>query len=83
MSYQVQVVSSAVQQIENLDLKLQQQVIMKLEELALNPRIEGVKNLESGNDLYLFVLDKYRIVYQIQEDAALITVTKVSHAKDY
>lgn len=83
MSYRVQIVNTAVQQIEQLNSPVRQQVFMKLEELALNPLPEGVKNLESGENLYLVILDKYRIVYQIKEEASLITVTKVAHPKDY
>ena len=56
---------------------------MRLEELALNPLPEGVKNLEAGKHLYLVFLNQYRIVYQIQSEASLITVTKVAHLKDY
>ena len=83
MSFRVQIVNTAVQQIEQLNSPVRQQVFMKLEELALNPLPEGVKNLESGENLYLVILDKYRIVYQIKEEASLITVTKVAHPKDY
>lgn len=83
MSYRVQIVNTAVQQIEQLNSPVRQQVFMKLEELALNPLPEGVKNLESGENLYLVILNKYRIVYQIKEEASLITVTKVAHPKDY
>jgi mRNA interferase RelE/StbE len=83
VSYQLEVVSCAVQQIEKLNPQVQQQVMMKLEELALNPLPEGVKNLEARKHLYLAFLNQYRIVYQVQEAASLITVTKVAHLKDY
>ncbi|MEH2181266.1 type II toxin-antitoxin system RelE family toxin [Nostoc sp.] len=83
MSYRVEIVNTAVQQIKQLNSQVQQQAIAKLEELALNPLPQGVKNLESEGNLYLVIFDKYRIVYQIQEEASLITVTKVAHPKDY
>ncbi|MCF2145051.1 type II toxin-antitoxin system RelE/ParE family toxin [Desmonostoc muscorum LEGE 12446] len=83
MSYKVQIINTAVQQIKQLNSQVQQQAIAKLEELAFNPLPEGVKNLESGENLYLVFLDKYRIVYQIHQEASLITVTKVAHPKDY
>ncbi|MDJ0800585.1 MAG: type II toxin-antitoxin system RelE/ParE family toxin [Calothrix sp. MO_167.B12] len=83
MSYQVQVVSDAIQKIENLDSSVQHQLMMKLEELALNPLPEGVKKLEDEKHLYLFHLNEYRVVYQIQEEASLITIIKVAHPKNY
>ncbi|MBH8551943.1 type II toxin-antitoxin system RelE/ParE family toxin [Nostocaceae cyanobacterium CENA357] len=83
MSYQVQVLSTVVQQIEKLNPSVQQEVVKKLEELAINPLPEGAKKLEDEKPLYLVRFNDYRIVYRIQEEASLITVTKVAHPKDY
>ncbi|AFY47324.1 cytotoxic translational repressor of toxin-antitoxin stability system [Nostoc sp. PCC 7524] len=83
MSYQVQVLSTAVQQIERLNSQVQQQVMKKLEDLASNPIPEGARNLAVGENLYLVVINEYRIVYHIQEQDLLITVTKVAHSQDY
>lgn len=83
MSYQVQVLSTVVQQIERLNSQVQQQVMKKLEELAFNPIPEGARNLAVGENLYLFIINEYRIVYHIQEPALLITVTKVAHSQNY
>ncbi len=83
MSYQVQVISTVVQQIEKLNSSVQQQMVMKMEELAINPLPEGVRKLEEKKPLYLVRVDDYRIVYQVQEEPSLITVTKIAHLKDY
>ncbi|MBE9052969.1 type II toxin-antitoxin system RelE/ParE family toxin [Nostocales cyanobacterium LEGE 11386] len=83
MSYQLQVVSTAAQQIEQLNSQVQQQIIIKLEELTLNPLPAGARNLEVGKNLYVVTQGNYRIVYQIQQEVSLITVTKVAHIKDY
>jgi mRNA interferase RelE/StbE len=79
VSYQVQLLSTAVQQIERLNSQVQQQVMKKLEELASNPIPEGAINLSVGENLYLVVINEYRIVYHIQKQDLLITVTKVAH----
>ncbi|MDZ8051705.1 MAG: type II toxin-antitoxin system RelE family toxin [Aulosira sp. ZfuVER01] len=75
--------STVVEQLKKLNSAVQQQVITKIEELALNPFPEGVKKLDAETALYLLLFNDYRIVYQIQEQASLITVTKVAHPKNY
>jgi len=83
MSYKIQLVDSSTQQIINFDPKVQQQIIAKLDELAINPLPEDAKILEEDNSLYLFQANRYRIVYQIKDKASLITVAKIAHPQDY
>ncbi|WP_277884319.1 hypothetical protein [Nostoc parmelioides] len=37
----------------------------------------------AGENLYLVIINEYRIVYHIQEQDLLITVTKVARSQDY
>ncbi|WP_026735847.1 type II toxin-antitoxin system RelE family toxin [Fischerella sp. PCC 9605] len=82
MSYQVELAPAAVRQVKKLPADIQQKVVAKLEELAVNPRPDGVVKLEGAEDLYRVRLSSYRIVYQIQDDLLLVTVVKVKHRRD-
>ncbi|NWF59562.1 MAG: type II toxin-antitoxin system RelE/ParE family toxin [Fischerella sp.] len=82
MSYQVELAPAAVRQVKKLPADIQQKVVAKLEELAVNPRPDGVVKLEGAEDLYRVRLSCYRIVYQIQDDLLLVTVVKVKHRRD-
>ncbi|MEA5505602.1 type II toxin-antitoxin system RelE/ParE family toxin [Halotia wernerae UHCC 0503] len=57
-------------------------MVLKLEELALEPRPDGVVKLEGAASLYRVRLGKYRIVYQIQDELLLVTVVKVAHRRE-
>ncbi|MEH1923605.1 type II toxin-antitoxin system RelE family toxin [Nostoc sp.] len=83
MSYQVALAPSIVQKITELDSEVQQRLAQKLEELALNPRPEDAHPLKDTERLYKVRLDQYRIIYQIQDQALLLTVIKIAHLKDY
>ena len=82
MTYQVELAPAAVRQIKKLPRDVQQLVVQQLEELALNPRPNGVVKLEGAESLYRVRLGDYRIVYQIQDEVLLVTVVKVAHRRE-
>jgi mRNA interferase RelE/StbE len=82
VTYQVELAPAAVRQIKKLPRDVQQLVVQQLEELALNPRPNGVVKLEGAESLYRVRLGDYRIVYQIQDEVLLVTVVKVAHRRE-
>lgn len=82
MSYEVEIAPAAKRQIKKLPHDLQQKVVAQLEELAFEPRPDGVKKLEGSDNLYRVRLEKYRIIYEIQDGLLLVTVVKVKHRSD-
>ncbi len=82
MSYEVEIAPAAKRQIKKLPPDVQQNVVTKLEELAFEPRPDGVKKLEGSDNLYRVRAGKYRIIYEIQDSLLLVTVVKVKHRKD-
>ncbi|MEH1795696.1 MULTISPECIES: type II toxin-antitoxin system RelE family toxin [unclassified Nostoc] len=82
MSYEVEIAPAAKRQIKKLPYDVQQKVVAKLEQLAFEPRHDGVKKLEGSDNLYRVRLGKYRIIYEIQDGFLLVTVVKVKHRSD-
>lgn len=82
MNYEVEIAPAAKRQIKKLPLDVQQKVVAKLEELAFEPRPDGVIKLEGSDNLYRIRLGKYRIIYEIQDDLLIITIVKVKHRRD-
>ncbi|MBN4005203.1 MAG: type II toxin-antitoxin system RelE/ParE family toxin [Nostoc sp. LPT] len=72
-----------MQRIAELESEVQQRLAQKLEELALNPRLEDAHPLKDTERLYKVRLGEYRIIYQIQDQPLLVTVMKIAHLKDY
>ncbi|WP_309245584.1 type II toxin-antitoxin system RelE family toxin [Desmonostoc muscorum] len=41
-----------------------------------------MKKLEGSDNLYRVRLEKYRIIYEIQDSLLLVTVVKIKHRRD-
>ncbi|MDZ8110601.1 MAG: type II toxin-antitoxin system RelE/ParE family toxin [Nostoc sp. DedQUE12a] len=77
MNYQVIFSKAALKQFNKLSSDLQERIKIKINELAIEPRPNGVKKLE--DDLYRIRVGDYRLIYQIKDDILLVSIVKVSH----
>lgn len=80
-NYQIEFTTSASKQLKKLPKEQQSRIQAKIDELADNPRPDGVIKLTNSEN-YRIRVGNYRIVYDIFEDILLISVVKVSHRKD-
>jgi mRNA interferase RelE/StbE len=82
MSYQIEFTRGAIKQLKKIPTNIRERIDLKIQELALEPRPDGVKKLESELSLYRIRLGDYRVVYQIQDNILLINVVKIKHRSD-
>lgn len=80
-NYQIEFTKSASKQLKKLPKEQQIRIQAKIDELADNPRPDGVVKLTNSEN-YRIRVGSYRIVYDILDDILLISVVKVSHRKD-
>ena len=50
--------------------------------LAENPRPFGSEKLQGFENLYRLRLGKYRIIYEIDKAASLVTIAKIEHRRN-
>lgn len=81
-SYRIEITPAAGRQIKKLSPDVQRQIVSRLEALAIDPRPTGVVKLSGEENLYRIRLSDYRIVYEIQDDALLILITKAGHRRE-
>lgn len=81
MTYTIEIKPSATKQIKKLSQDLQEQIALTINNLAINPRPDGVKKLKNL-DSYRVRVGDYRIIYKIQDNVLLIIVVRVGHRKD-
>jgi mRNA interferase RelE/StbE len=80
--YKTLIKPSAVKEIEAIpQKKIRQQIVLRIRQLAENPRPPGSKKL-SGYDRYRIRQGVYRIIYAIEDDKLVVYVIKVGHRKD-
>jgi mRNA interferase RelE/StbE len=57
-------------------------IIPRLEHLASAPRPPGCKKLKGGDNEWRIRVGDYRIVYEIDDTARTVDVTRIGHCRD-
>lgn len=82
MSYNVKFAKGASKQFKKLSPEIQERIQIKIDELADNPRPNGVVKLVNGENRYRIRVGDYRVLYIIFDDVLLVTVVKVGHRRE-
>lgn len=79
MTYNIDFSKVARKQFKKLPLDVQVRIQNKINELAIEPRPNGVKKLQTEENSYRIRVGDYRVIYDIFDDVLLVTVIKVKH----
>ena len=80
--YRIVFTSSAAKEFRSLSKQFQQRIRAAIDGLQENPRPDGVKKLSGHQDLYRIRVGQYRVVYEIDDEVRILTVTRVRHRRD-
>jgi len=82
-SYTVVLLPSASEAIRRLpSMKIQRQVVSRIERLSVDPRPRGYKVLEGDSGFCRVRSGDYRIIYRTEEGRLVVTVVRVGGRKD-
>ncbi|MEH1805365.1 type II toxin-antitoxin system RelE family toxin [Nostoc sp.] len=79
MSYEVKFSRGAKKQFQKLPIDVQQRIQTKINDLAIEPRPNGVKKLQGDDNSYRVRVGDYRVVYEVDDHVLIVTVIKVGH----
>ncbi|ODH01208.1 addiction module toxin RelE [Nostoc sp. KVJ20] len=79
MSYEVKFSKGAKKQFRKLPLDVQQRIQTKINDLAIEPRPNGVKKLQGDDNSYRLRVGDYRVIYEVVDDVLIVTVIKIGH----
>ncbi|MEH2377466.1 MAG: type II toxin-antitoxin system RelE/ParE family toxin [Nostoc sp.] len=82
MIYQVQISKKASKQLKQLPVDIQERLESKIQQLAEDPRPDGVGKLKNGENRYRIRVGDYRILYDIYDDVLVVTVVRVGHRRE-
>ena len=82
MSYEVVFKPSAERQLLKLEKQLQKRITGKLIQLQANPRSAGAIKLSGSARTWRVRVGDYRIVYEIDDSAAILFVTIIAHRRE-
>jgi mRNA interferase RelE/StbE len=64
------------------DNNILRRVVLKIDELAQNPRPSGVRKIMGSNIDYRIRMGDYRIIYQINDAERVIEIRGIGHRKE-
>ncbi|MEH2174379.1 type II toxin-antitoxin system RelE family toxin [Nostoc sp.] len=79
MSYKVEILKVALKQLKKLSPELQERIQLRIDDLAIEPRPNGVKKLKGKENAYRIRLGEYRVIYDIFDDILVVNVVEVGH----
>jgi mRNA interferase RelE/StbE len=80
--YAIETKPSARKELENLSDTLISRLVPKIEALAANPRPSGCRKLRGYKDIWRIRVGDYRVVYIIDDDRRMVSVTRIAHRRD-
>lgn len=69
-------------ELENLSDALIARLTPKIDGLATDPRPSGCRKLHGHKDLWRIRVGNYRVVYMVDDEIAMVTVTRIAHRRD-
>ncbi len=81
--YTISIKPSALKEISKLPKPIIKKVENAIDNLAANPRPDGVKKLKGTTEnLYRIRIGNYRIVYIIDDVIRIVNISRVGHRRD-
>jgi len=81
VEYRIEFATRAARDFLKLTPEAQRRVSAKVDSLVADPRPPGCEKL-SGVEAYRLRAGDYRVVYLVDDGAAIVTVTRVGHRRD-
>ncbi|BAY21085.1 addiction module antitoxin [Calothrix sp. NIES-2100] len=82
MSYEVNLSKGALKQINKLPPELRLRIQARINDLAIQPRPDGVKKLKGKENGYRIRVGDYRVLYNVFDDAFSITIVRIENRSD-
>lgn len=79
MKYEVRLSKRANRQLDSIDLSFRRMIVLKMEELQIDPFPRGVVKLQGRESIYRVRVGDYRILYEVFSSEGLVLIEKVDH----
>lgn len=82
MSYRVEVVRKAQKQLARVQVQDRERIMEEIDALADDPNPSGSTKLRGYVDSWRVRVGDYRIIYELDEAARKVVVTRVAHRRE-
>ena len=80
--YALEIKPSARKELEKLSDTLIVRMAPKIDGLAADPRPSGSRKLRGYKDIWRIRVGDYRVVYIVDDDRKMVSVTRIAHRRD-
>jgi len=80
--YALGIKPSARKELENLSDSLIARLVPKINSLAADPRPSSCRKLHGYQDVWRIRVGDYRVVYIIDDDRKIVSITRVAHRRE-
>jgi mRNA interferase RelE/StbE len=81
-SYRVTLTASAERELHRLPALVIARIMQRLGRLVSDPRPPGCKKLKGGDKQWRIRVGDYRVVYEIDDTARMVDVTRIGHRRE-
>ncbi len=79
--HEIRILRPAIKDLSHIPQSYAEKIARQIDQLAENPRPAGVKKLHGRRD-YRLRVGPYRILYEIDDDAKIITIFRIKHRRE-
>ena len=79
--YKIRILRPAVKDLNNIPKAYAKKIATQIDLLAENPRPVGAKKLSARRD-YRLRVGPYRILYEIDDNAGVVTIFRIKHRRE-
>ena len=80
--YRITFKKSAQKELAEIPKPFNQNIATSIDNLAENPRPDGVKKLKGEYNAYRIRVGDYRIIYTIEDVIKIVEIQRIRHRKD-
>ena len=80
--YQLEVKQKAAKELARVRPDIGRRLLQSIESLASNPRPRQSHKLSESENSYRLRVGDYRVLYQIDDEAKLVSIFKVGHRRE-
>jgi mRNA interferase RelE/StbE len=81
-AYRVEWLPSAARNFRRITPEFQRRIAPRVDDLSRNPRPHDTKKLRGSGALYRIRVGDYRVVYEVSDSPAVVTIAHVGHRRD-
>ena len=82
MTYTIITPKAVQKQLDGLPDSIYERIAAKIQQLAENPRPDGVVKLKSGDREYRIRVGNYRVRYEVDDQKSIVLLLQCKHRKD-